>query len=148
MDSIIFLNYNQCCILNEGYIDISQLQIEHLQQVLTAVDYYNIIDYTKFLLQKDNLLYKLGFTNCNNENYAYTSSKYVDFILTDPLNAYYTSDNNIIICDNKICNTEVIAFTDKIVYKQTLYNIVKAMQKIKTFQEIKQTKQFELLILS
>jgi len=145
----IFLNYNYYLVLKQHNVDLSQLSYPVLKELLPENDFWELNNYISFLLLPGNLLYRLGFQPNNKNDEPYQT----DYLIANnkkintPLSAVCSS-SNIIICEDRLHVYEENDCNCMCPEQQTLYNILIALKKIKTFDEIKKTKQFELFYLS
>lgn len=149
MNTPIFLNHNYYSIIKEEKIDLSQLSLNVLEDLLPINDFWELKNYNAFLLLPGHLLNRLGFVFQSNseKERCYELSTYQDVVLTDsPLTAVCTP-TNIILCEDRLHVYDEDENKVMCAEKQTLYHILIALKKIKTFEEIKNTKQFELFYL-
>lgn len=144
MNSVIFLNLQQKKILDEAGIGIRTLTIEKLYEILSAADYRSVVAMTDYLQEKGKLLYECGFkkvVDVIDNTYLKPLHAVVD--RNTLLNAVCPNKNTIIMWEeyNESYNTDNM-------FRQSMLNILNAMSAVLLFEDLKQTKQFEICYLN
>jgi hypothetical protein len=148
VNTLFFLNSFQRKILEDNDIELKSLNKETLKNTLSSEAYFKINNLTSILLTKGNLLNKLGFIDSSDSKMVVYSTELSDLaneINNDNLilKAVCTSPDTMITWQSDIrCNDANVMIT------QSIINILEAMSAAYSLEKIKESKQFELCLLS
>jgi len=154
--SLIYLNLNQKKILDEANVGVHTLTTEALREYLTATDYRTIMDKSIVLQARGNILFRFGFeytepndvdSPVSNSLAEYTGSGYLpeNVILKDGIELKAACPNNKSIV---LWESEHITDNTNGMFRQSMLNILTALSTVLLFEELKQTKQFQICLLN
>lgn len=138
MENIIFLNNHQKRVLEESGISLKLVTRQKLEEVLTAVDYFDVMSTTNRLMSKNNILFKLGY--CGDNLIEYDGQKYeLDKAV---LKGVCPNEHTLVIWvePSQLNNPNDMM-------KQSAINLVAAMAAVMTFKQVKHTYPFKVCYL-
>lgn len=145
MKKVIFLNTNQKQLLVDTGIGVQQLSDKEIYNTLSLSDIQSIQTKTTSLLEQGKLLSRYGFEPEEDRCFPVFSSNDMESnysISNTPLDAECIDANTIVvwIADSAYSTNNMLQYN--------LRKIVKAISKVMPFDDLINTSQFKLMVLS